>query len=407
MASNNLLQYNIVAKESLRVLANTLGYARHVHTKFVSEYTDKRHGSQITIPRPPRYTVRRGDAMQTQGITIPDVVVTVQEPLGVDLQLTYNDMQLVTGKMPEFSESIIKPAMSQLASVIDNEIANAARREVYNYVGTAGVAPTTLTNLLAATQRLNEEGAPQAQRVAVFGPRSHASMVNGLSGNFVQHVINRAERYADLDFPVGGTERIIMSQSTPAHTVGIFTGAPVVDGPAQNGSSLRLRGWVSGDVLNEGDVIQIAGVRAINYQTRQSTGVLRQFVIRAQAVANAAGIMDVSIYPPISPPLAGVAQQFQTVDSFPADGAAVTVVTGTTGAVNQENIVFEKNALGLISLPQILPPDAYYARMETYEGLGLRFWMGSDIFNNRALMRIDWLGATPVLYPETATRMAG
>ncbi len=406
--SNQLLQYNLVARESLYVLANKLGYSKHCNMEYKSEFTNKRHGYQITVPRPPRYTARRGAAMAIQGITEPDVVVTIQPEVGVDLELTHSDMKLITGdRLPEFRKKIIDPAMSQLASTIDSDLADEARKQVYNYVGTAGTAPTTLADILAPNIRLNQEGVPPEGRTGVFGPGSHGSLVNGLAGNFVTKVIDSAELRADLNFPIAGMDRLVMSQSTPAHTVGVFAGTGLVNGAGQNGNSLVMNNWTAGDILNEGDVIRIAGVNAINYQTRKSTGVLRQFVVRANATADAAGVMTVSIYPPISPPVAGVDQQFQTVDSFPANGAAVTISTGTTGAVNQENLVFQKDAIGLISLPQVIPPDAFYAEMLMWEGIAVRFWMGSDITNNRALMRVDWLGAVPVYYPEAACRVAG
>jgi P22 coat protein - gene protein 5 len=66
--------------------------------------------------------------------------------------------------------------------------------------------------------------------------------------------------------------------------------------------------------LNAGDVFTIGGVNAVNPETLNSTGVLRNFVVTAAANSSAGGAAAISIFPPIT--LAP--SPYQTVDAAPA-----------------------------------------------------------------------------------------
>jgi hypothetical protein len=407
--SNALLQYNRVAMEALRVLSNSLGYAPYVNTAYGDEYKKFKNGSQITVPRPPRYVTRRGRVMQVQPIVQEPVTVTIQDEIGVDIELTQDDMALITGnKFEAWKQKLIDPAVSEMASSFDWELGKAARLGFFNYVGTAGTDPSTLPALMLATRRLNEESAPQTARTGVFGPGAHSVLVGGLSGNFVTRVITEAELRANLNFPIAGMERIVMSQSAPSHTVGTFAGSFVVEGAGQSGRTLHVSGGVSGDTLNAGDVFTIPGVNAVNRQAqRSSTGQLRNFAVQEDVTFDAAGEADIAIYPPITPPVSSsTPSQFQTVDSFPADQAAIVVLTGATGATHQEGTVFHKDAMGLITIPLVKPPDSFYCEELRLDGISMRVWIASDITDGSVKLRLDILPAFPVFYPELGVRVA-
>ena len=51
--------------------------------------------------------------------------------------------------------------------------------------------------------------------------------------------------------------------------------------------------------------------------------------------------------------------------------------------------------------------DADKCVVETREGMSLRVWRGSDINNNRRVLRIDMLYGFAALRPEWACRMIG
>lgn len=406
---NNLLEYNKVANEALFVFQNTLGYAKRVNTEYRKEYTETMHGTQITVPKPPRYTVRTGDAAQIQSTTQESVVVTIQEPQGVDLQMSQKDMDLIMGSQPrEWSRKIVRPGMGQLSSTVDHNMATQMRLLGCNFAGTRGTNPTTLADLAVYQERLSLQGVPTDMRYGLMGSRSYWALTPGLTGNFVRPVIDRAEMYGRLDMPILGLENgIAETQSAPTHTVGTFTGTPVVKGGGQFGDSLVTEGWTAGDTLNPGDLFTIALVFGVNYQTREAYSRLRQFVNTSATTltADANGEMTIPVYPPISPPIGGQPQQFQTVDAYPANGAALTIV-GTSGQRSSENMVAHRDAAGLITIPMFLDDEGYCERVED-EGIGMRMWVKADIQNNRKILRLDILAAYPIYYGEALCRGAG
>lgn len=417
---NQLLQWQRGVDKALYVLQNKLGYAGNVDMQIVTpkDYEDPKHGSQVIVRKPMRFIATSGDSPPIQGMTEETVVVTVQPPINIMVSPQGAEIPLILDakRQDEWVERVATPMMGQLATKIDAALGSAAALSVANFVGTPGTAPSTLSNILAGTIRLNQLGVPEEDRVLILGPEAHGAVMAGLSGNFVQRVIDAAEMRNDLDFPIAGYNKILMSQNTPARTVGTYHAGGVVNGPGQQGSVLLSNGWTSGDTLNQGDVITIgtssAGVNLINPQTRVSRGVLQPFVVQAPCAADvngnmnpAAGGSGIPIYPPINPPVGGQQTQFQTVDSFPSSGAAITVLTGSSGVVYQENLALQKQALGFVSIKQPEYLAAEYCKTAEYKGISMRMWLGPDITNNRQVFRIDILPAFPVYRQESAVRI--
>ena len=92
------------------------------------------------------------------------------------------------------------------------------------------------------------------------------------------------------------------TQITPTQTVGLLGGTPAVNGGLQTGTSLITNGWTASIVaaLNIGDNLTIAGVYAVNPQTRQSTGSLQDFVVQATGSSDSGGNMTITIFPATS-----------------------------------------------------------------------------------------------------------
>lgn len=404
--ANNFAQYQLVADRTLYILENSLAYSKRVNMRYGEEYENQPHGPTLQVKRPPRYTIRQGDAVALQNVTEPTVTLTVKPVFGVDIPIGSSEMALILGNnLKDWDSRVGRPAASQLASEFERNIA-ALNTQFYNMVGVNGTPPATLAALAPSMQRLDEEAVPQNDRAAVFSPSAYWGMVPGLTGNFVKPVIDKAEMHGSLDMPILGLENgIAMSQITAQRTTGTFTGTPLVNGATQQGTSLVTNGWGAASFLNVGDVITIAGVFAINPQTRVSTSVLRNFVVAALSTADAGGNMTITLGNSLNPPIGGVDQQFQSVDSFPANGAAITVLSGTTGQALSENLVFQRDAILCVTLPQMIPPNAFYAEQREYDGVAFRCWIDGDIRNNQVIMRLDILAAFGVGNKEALVRL--
>lgn len=422
MALNNLTQWQRAAERFAFALYNTPGYIQNCDTSLLKGQYADRHGSQVIIRKPPRFITTNGDAPAVQGITEETVTATIQPPVNIMINPQGAEIPLILGnKLDLWYDRVAVPMASQVAQGIDLLAGQQIQRGVANFVGTPGAQPATLANIGAASLRMNQLGIPVEDRVLLLNPGAHASVfwgATGLTSNFVTEVIGEAEMTGKTKVPITQFSNIKMTQNTPSRTVGTYNAGAVVFGAGQSGASLISNGWTAGNTLNEGDVITIANVNLVNWQSRQSQGVLQPFVVTANCIADAAGQMNpvaggtgIPVYPPINPPVGGLPTQFQTVDSFPAAGAAITVLTGVSATVYQESAAIQKQSIGVasIELPEYLSAE-YCKTVKLPESWGanlsVRMWLGPDIFNNGEYFRIDWQGVPGVLFrPEGIVRL--
>jgi len=164
-------------------------------------------------------------------------------------------------------------------------------------------------------------------------------------------------------------------------------------------------GWASGAlILRKGNVFTIAGVFAVNPQSKQSTGALRQFVVLSDVTSVAANA-TVPIYPPIV-----TSGPFQTVTAAPAGSAVITVLgASSSAAVNSpQGLAFHKDAfaLGCADLPLPGGVDMAARVSDKQLGLSIRLVRAYDINTDRFPTRIDILYGWVTLYPELACRVA-
>jgi hypothetical protein len=192
------------------------------------------------------------------------------------------------------------------------------------------------------------------------------------------------------------------SQNAPVHTNGVYSGTPAVNGANQSGSSLVTDGWGAGSTLNVGDVFTIANVFTVNGQTKQSTGVLQKFVVRAK---NPAGTTHtLSILPAIVGP--EDAQQ-QNVSALPADNALLTVV-GASGATYNVSMGYHRDAFTFGCADLDVPAGGVIRAGRAKDedlGLSIRFIEDYNVQSDQWVFRLDLLGGFAPLYPELAVRM--
>ena len=157
--------------------------------------------------------------------------------------------------------------------------------------------------------------------------------------------------------------------------------------------------------LNVGDVIQIAGVYAVNPQNRQAYGSnkLRNFVVKSAASIASGSSVTVTVSPAVI-----TAGQFQNVTiPSPSASAAVTQFN-RTGAVSPQNIIMHRNAFTLACADLELPEGVHFAgRASDKEiGLSMRVVRQYTINNDSIPTRLDVLYGWAPLYPELACRVA-
>jgi hypothetical protein len=178
--SNSILTIDMITRKALEILENNLVLTRNVNRQYDDSFAVEgaKIGSTLRIRLPDRALVTDGAALQVQDDNEQFTTLTVanQKHIGVNFTTAELTMQL-----DDFAERVLKPRISQLASSIDADVANAFLT-IGNTVGTPGTTPATSAVLLAAQQKLNENAAVMSPRYATVNPAANAGLVEGMKG---------------------------------------------------------------------------------------------------------------------------------------------------------------------------------------------------------------------------------
>ena len=188
-----------------------------------------------------------------------------------------------------------------------------------------------------------------------------------------------------------------MDQNVGRQTNGTAVQATnTVNGAGQTGSTLTVNAL--NGTLTVGTVFTIAGVNAVNPQSRQDTGSLQQFVVTAAAASSAT---SVSISPAITPSGA-----FQNVTASPANSATITIL-GAASASYDTNVMYHKDAFTLAMVPMFEPPSGTGAKVTQMsdDGFTVKVTQFYDGVNDNNLMRLDVLFGWAATYPELACKV--
>jgi hypothetical protein len=402
--ANSILTIDMITRKALEILENNLVITRNVNRQYDDSFavSGAKIGSTLRIRLPDRALVTDGAALQVQDDAEQSTTLTVASQKHIGVNFTTAELTL---QLDDFAERVLKPRISQLASSIDADVAN-AYKTIFNTVGTPGTSPATALVLLQAQQKLNESAAGMAPRYATVNPAANAGLVNGLSGFFnPTTTISQQFKNGMMGTGVLGFDEINMSQSVKVHTTGSRAGTILVNGAVstQGQSTISIDGLTGAtDTVTAGDVFTIAGVFAVNPQTRESTGSLQQFVVTAAQTGAGNALANMAISPAIYTSTNALA----TVDSFPADNAAVTFV-GTASTAYPQNLIYHKDAITFATADLVLPTGVDMAARAVHNGISLRIIRDYDINNDRMPCRIDVLYGFSTIRPPMACRLWG
>lgn len=399
--ANTLLNTSKILDKSLMILENNLAFSARVNKEYSNEFAVKgaKIGSTVNVRKPVRFVGTTGPALAIENVVETVVPVTLDTQFHVDFTFSSQELTL---NVDEFADRYLKPAMATIANKIDLD-GLGLYTTVANQVGTAGTTPSDIATLLAAGTRLDQEAAPRdGQRTVVWDPAANGSMVKAAAGLFNAPRPISDQYESGIFVPALGFD-IGMDQNIRQATAGTRTNG-TVSGAGQTGSSLLVTGLGAGGTVAAGDTFTIAGVFAVNPQSRQSTRVLRQFTVLTAATADGSGNATLSIFPAIN--TAASNQQYQTVTAGPANAAVVTwdVAAGTQYTVN---MAYHKNAFTLATADLQMPEGVDFAGRRNHKGISMRivrqYAIGTDTFP----CRIDVLYGWRPIYNELACRIAG
>ena len=400
--SNSLVTCSIVAKESLAILENMLGFSANVNRDWEQEFTSNMGrgyapGNTINIKKPPRYTYRAGRVAAPQATTETTVPLVLQQG-GADLNFTSNERTLSLTKL----ESKLQAAMATVANEIDRQGLQLAHDTVFNALNSTYAAPSTQALAIGAVtdinRRLDEMAAPRdKQRALSLSPGLNANLVTGFAGLFnSQSQLSKQYGSGVMVDSLGLSYH--MDQNVATHANGAAT-ATNINGANQTGSAITVIAVAAG-TLSKGTVITLPGVFAVNPQSRQSTGVLAQFVVTADVAAGAVSI-------PVSPAIV-TSGAFQNVTASPTT-AQPYVIFGAASTSYSTSIGYHKDAFTLASVPMWAPPGGkgvIDVATESYKGLNIKVTQFYDGIQDNSIMRLDVLFGWAATYPELAVKYA-
>ncbi|WP_440966149.1 P22 phage major capsid protein family protein [Massilia sp. GER05] len=399
--ANVLATTAVVAKESLAVLKNMLSFSANVNRDWEDEFTENKSrgyapGQTINIKRPPRYQYRAGRVAVPQGTVQNTVPLTLQQG-GCDLQFTSGERTLSLDKLSDK----LQAAMAEVTNEIDRQGLALAHYSTFNTLNPTGAMPNTQDLSIGAmtdlNARLDEMGAPRVpgSRTLISAPRLNGNLVRGMAGLFNPNGTIAKQNNNGMQVPSFGLN-VGMDQNVDSHTNGtqVVTGT-AVNGANQTGSAITVAAL--GGTITRGTVITLPGVFAVNPKTRNSTGVLAQFVVTADLAAGAVSI-------PVSPALV-TNGAFQNVTASPTNGQNFLIV-GAASTTYQTNIAYHKDAFTLAMVPMATPQagSGATAHQETSDGFTVKVTEFYDGTNDVSIMRLDVLFGWAATYPELSAK---
>lgn len=399
---NTILTSAMVTRESSRVLANALRFGTRVSRKYDNRFAQSgaKIGSTLDIRIPPRYI-----ASDSEGLVLNDSNETVRtleiKYSHVGLELTNTELLL---SINDFSDQILQSAVATLANRIDLR-GTELYKDVPNLVGTiGGGAPTSLATYLELQAKLTEEAVPQDDRWTLcINAAMNEKIVDALKGLFhsqpqlkEQYEMGHMMRAVGFDW--------LTDQNMFLHTNG-DRGAAVgdVNGANQTGTSLIADGFAANATIKRGEVFTL-GVNAVNPQSRQSTGRLRQFVVTADATADGTGAVTLSIYPPIQP-----AGKDQTVDAAVADNTVITF-NGAASLTGNQGLGFHRDAFSVTFVDESVKSGvSFFGRTSAIDAqewkVSVAIIRDYEITPHRELCRIGAYYGWVTARPEMACRV--
>ncbi len=392
--ANTLITIDMVTRLAVRLWKNTNAFMRNVNTQYDNQFAvdGAKIGSTLRIRLPVDYTVGTGSAISFQD-TVENYTVmalATQNNVGISFTQAQQTMQI-----DDYAERYIAPAVNNLAGKVAVGIMAGSEGGVCNYVDnqvSSAIVSPSATTILTANAILATQSAPMMNHRLVVNPFTDARVTGALAGLF-NPATEISEQYRSGSMKNALGFDWMMDQTVIVHTPGSFS-AGTVNGANQTGTTLTTNA-ITG-TLKKGDIITIANVLGVNRIEKQSYGQVRQFVVLADVATSGTSI---SIYPAIIPAgPGGVDVQYQTVDTSPANSAAISLASPASTAY-RKNLAFVPDTVTMATADLEIPPDVRSARHEL-DGISMlmvqQYIIGTGIVGTR----LDVLWGALYVRPE-------
>lgn len=379
-----------ITREALRIFKNQNSIVRAVNRQYDDRFavTGAKNGGTLNIRLPNRYTVGSGKTITPQDTVEQTTALVVGTQKHVPVQFYSDELTL---SLDDFSERILQPAMSVLASTVAADIGTAQASAFTNYVGSPGTTPSTFLTFGQAGERLDWQTAPRdGNRAMVLNPTAMTASADGLKGLFApagalgsQYTSGMVDKVTGFNF--------MMDQSLPTITHGAGASYQTNGAPPLTSGTATLAVDTGTGALSAGQQFTITGIYEVNPDTKASTGILKVFTVgTAYAGGNGNITLSQTIY---------TSGAYQNVSAALPDNTALTLIgSASTGYVR--NLAFHRDSTVLATADLEMPKNMDMASRVNIDGLSMRFIRGFDVTTDNFISRIDILYGIKVVRPE-------
>jgi hypothetical protein len=388
---NTLLTRLEITRKSTRLFKNSNAFIQNIDTQYDNQFAVEgaKIGATLRIRLPNDYTVTDGPAASVQDTGEVQTTLAVATQRHVDTGFSSAEKAL---SLDDYGERILSPKMNNLAGNVAKTVMLGIGESISNFRsnvdGASNIISPTQLQFLEAGAILDDNSAPlmgtRGDRKVVNDPWTDARVASSLAGLFNPSApISQQYETGTMKQALGFS--FMRDQTVIKHTAGTFT-AGTVNGAGQSGASLVTNAITGTLVL--GDVITVAGVNGVNRVTKQTTGMLKQFVV-TNNVLN--GAVSVPIYPSLVPQVGGNDVQYQTVVASPANGAAISLATKPS-EVYRKSLAYAPEAITMVTADLYMPTKGVIESARSqYDGIALRSVAAYQIGTDQAIDRTDCL----------------
>lgn len=402
--ANTILTPTAVTRAVAVVLHQQGKLLKRVNLQYdAQEPEGRKAGGTIKIRMPNQFTVRTTSLMATQDISEQSETLTIASPFGVDFNFSDSDLAL---SMEDFTKRVIEPAAKALVAGVESAIITDFANSVANMVDDDGNRISFL-DIQNARRKLLENLAPDDDNdLSLFLSLMHqANYADSTKGLFNPVGTIGAQYKNGFIGPVAGVGWVGSSSLLTDLTTGTCpkTTAYTVNGAAEGANGTFTIQTGTG-TFKKGEVVTFAGCNAVHPETKADLGFLKQFVVTADAGANAVSLSAVPAIGGATGLVTSGARQ--NVTGFPTNtGAVVKVGAGNAETLNR-SLYFHRDAYA-VAFADLENPRKYgaWGDVQQYDGISVRVWRQGDIVNGKFPGRLDVLVGFKAIRPQMACRI--
>ena len=391
-ATNTLLTINMITAKALAILHQKCNVIGSVNRQYDDSFANAgaKIGTTLRIRLPVQYTVSTTPALSLQNTVETFVSLPITNQYHVDFSFASSELTL---SIDDFSARYIEPAIAVLAAQIEATFIGMMWPQVWNQVGTAGVAQTFKTVLQARKTMLDNLTPQSKQWLLRICTQDNVDMVDSLKGLFQQST-QIATQYTDGVMGLSAGFEWAENTHLTTQTRGAQNTGYIVTPAGQTGSTLAVTTGTGAG--NAGDVFTIAGVFRVHPETKVNSNVLQQFVLTA-AYAGGAGNMS------IAPAIVTSGPQ-QNVSNSPANNSPITWMN-TASTATGLSLAYHPDAFTFATADLVMPGGVDMASRVVKDGISMRAVRQYSISDDTFPIRIDVLWGGVAMRPQLACRL--